>query len=858
MSSRLFAAWLGLLLYLWPSPARPQSSPAQESAGSTTMIPAGARYRAGWLHRFLLGSHYRELWTTPIQLPFLDLTTVAGGLSPTTAGGRFQSRSLRFRARDGRQFSFRLVDKNPVSVLPVELRQTIAADVVQDQTSAGHPAAPLVVGPLLDAAGILHSRMRFVVLRDEPALGRFRDEFVGKLGTFEERILSPGPEERGFGGATRIVSSDTLFAILARDAREQVDARVLLTARLMDLFVGDMDRHRGQWSWARLDDAATPGRWVPIPEDRDQALIRYDGFLLMLARLSYPELLNFGDRYGDLIGATRAGSELDRKLLSPLPREAWDSIAAATSTRLTDSVIEHAVAQAPAEYRPLDSARLATTLKRRRDQLPEVAGRFYQLLAREAEVHATDVAEQVDLERRPDGAIDLRMFAPGSPTPFFARRYLARETGDLRLYLHGGDDRVTVRGAGRRPITVRVIGGDGNDVFVDSAGGTRFYDTSGDDRVTRSRGTRLDRRPSIAPIDPDAPWLMPRDFGRDGMALPWFSYAPDLGLLAGLTGYTQAYGFRKYPFASRITARAGYATTARAARLEVLGDFRKENSRARSTMLVRASQLEIIRFYGLGNEVVATAPADFYQVRQGQLIVHPATSLPLGARAQVSVGPVLRYARTRLESGQFITLLRPYGTEGYGTTEGFGQLGARAGITWDTRDEPGAARRGARLAAEGTWYPGLWDVRRAFGEVHGEAATYLSARVPLRPTLALRVAGKRVFGTYPFHEAAYLGGTGTLRGFSSQRFAGDAAVYGNAELRMFLTRFFLVLPGDLGVFGLADAGRVFLKGETSTRWHSSAGGGIWFSFLRRANTLSVAVARSEERTGVYLSAGFMF
>ncbi|MBI4421404.1 MAG: hypothetical protein HY560_11320, partial [Gemmatimonadetes bacterium] len=106
---------------------------ARAGGPATTTIVAGARYGRAWLHRILWGPHYRDLWTRPISVPLLDLKTYAGGLTPTTAGGRFQSRSLRFRTGEGREFSFRLVDKNPVSILPPELRQTVAADIVQDQ-----------------------------------------------------------------------------------------------------------------------------------------------------------------------------------------------------------------------------------------------------------------------------------------------------------------------------------------------------------------------------------------------------------------------------------------------------------------------------------------------------------------------------------------------------------------------------------------------------------------------------------------------------------------------------------------------------------------------------------------------------
>ena len=68
----------------------------------------------------------------------------------------------------------------------------------------------------------------------------------------------------------------------------------------------------------------------------------------------------------------------------------------------------------------------------------------------------------------------------------------------------------------------------------------------------------------------------------------------------------------------------------------------------------------------------------------------------------------------------------------------------------------------------------------------------------------------------------------------------------------------MLLPGELGLFGLADAGRVYLDGESSDSWHSALGGGVWIAFLDRANTISVAYAKGRERGGVYMSLGFMF
>jgi hypothetical protein len=131
-----------------------------ETASSDRVVrAAGPRYQASGLHNFLFGKEYRSLWSTPISVPLLDLRAFAGGLKPVSKGGGQQTKSLLLAAQDGREFFFRSVDKDPSATLPAELRSTVAGDVVRDQTSSALPTAPLVVGPLLDAAGILPACM---------------------------------------------------------------------------------------------------------------------------------------------------------------------------------------------------------------------------------------------------------------------------------------------------------------------------------------------------------------------------------------------------------------------------------------------------------------------------------------------------------------------------------------------------------------------------------------------------------------------------------------------------------------------------------------------------------------------------
>ena len=219
-------------------------------APTRSSITPGARYRAGGLHTLFFGRHYRDLWATPIRVERLDLERLRRRASSHPAGRREADRARSASpAADGREYQFRSIDKDPSPLLPEQLRRTLAQRIFQDQISAGHPAAPLVVSPILTAAGVLHSEPRLVVLPDSPALGEFRAEFGGLLGTIEERQTDEGP---GFAGASKIVSTEELFDRLEHHQDEHVDTRAYLAARLVDLLLGDWDRHQDQWRWARL------------------------------------------------------------------------------------------------------------------------------------------------------------------------------------------------------------------------------------------------------------------------------------------------------------------------------------------------------------------------------------------------------------------------------------------------------------------------------------------------------------------------------------------------------------------------------------------------------------------------------
>jgi len=841
---------LVLVSLLLGAAALPAAAQDADSPRVQRVTPS-SRYAASGIHRFFFGYDYRRVWTTPITVDVLDLRSYAGGLTPVGTGGGQQTEALRFVSTDGRPFTFRSLDKDPSAVLPPDLRGTFAARLVQDQVSSAYPTAPLVVDRLLDAAGVLHSKSRVVVLPDDERLGEYRTAFAGRVGTLMQWPSAPG-DAPAFAGAAEIVSTDDLLARLDADPANHVDAGAYLTARLVDILIGDWDRHRGQWRWARFP--GEPLVWVPIPEDRDQAFARFDGLFLHVARVHAPQLVKFGKTVPGMLGMTWNGRDVDRRLLAGLEQPAWDSVAATLVARITNNVIDSAVRLLPDAHYELNGAWLVTTLKQRRDALPAAADAFFRHLAGDVDVLASAQHDSVHVLRRRD-TLELSIVPRGTgAAPYYRRQFSSATTHEVRLYLMEGDDRVAIDGDGDAGVLLRVVSGTGSDRITDASrtGGTRAYDSRATGGVPDSRGVSVDRRPYTPPEVPEG-MVPPRDWGTRWYPLATLTFARDAGAFIGGGFIFQRHGFRTYPYKRQHTFRAGYATEAETFRLEYIADFRRMNSGVRTTFRALASGIEVLRFHGFGNETSIVDDDDFYRVKQEHYVLEPTLHLPLARDLTFSVGPTLKYASSDLDPTRLIGLTRPYGSND------FGQVGGHASLTLDLRDHAKAPRSGIFMQAAGSYYPSAWDVDSgAFGEVHGEAATYLTASMPLEPTLALRVGGKKVWGTFPFHEAAFIGGESTVRGFREQRFAGDASLYGNAELRLFLSKFFVLLPGEFGIFGLGDVGRVYLDGETSDKWHSAFGGGIWFAYLNRQNTLSVAIADSDERTGVYVRAGFMF
>jgi hypothetical protein len=828
----------------------------------TRRVVVGPQYIKGAFWRLVFGEGYRDLWGTPVELPVIDLKTEAGGLTPLFTVGGKETVGLALKGGDGLSYTFRKLPKLGQRVLPQDWWGTVPAKIVGDQESACHPAAPVIISGLARPVGIRFYRSRLAVMPDDPALGKFRATFGNQPGTLDEYPAA------GYEGIVEVISTKDLWTRWLEGPQNRVDSRAFLKARLLDLVTGNWDRNRDQWRWARI-----PGQplWQPLPEDMDRCFSRFDGLMMDYLRLIEPSRMVYSGNYPRrLEGLTYNGADVTRWLLSDLDWTVYEEVALELKSQLTDQLIDDAVRRMPLEWYAISGKELSEWIKKRRDGLPEIALRFYLSLADRVDVRGTNRAEIATVRVLAAGALEVTLAPAGADgpggAPFYERHFSPKDTKEIRIYLLGGNDRLVTSGRATA-ITLRVLGGPGDDTLDDSAGGQAdLRDSEGRNVFLRGPGTKVSRRGWVNPLDlPDGPWIEPRAYGHWTAPVADISWHPDQQLMIG-GGFTRtSWAFRKYPWSSLQDFTLVYSTGYQAFRAKYSAQVRLNSSSLIGRVDLLVSGVENLNYYGLGNET-ANLTRSQRLTHESTYSIFPSLRFQPTPTVEIHVGAEAKALEPGKGVNSLLRLQKPYGSGR------FGELALRAGFEWDTRGLPptpsgesglmkdewrtGPSRvSGVSIVGRGFYMLQVWDVSGAFGGVDGSAAAYVGSQ---RISLAVRAGGRKLWGRYPWFESAAIGGSDTVRGYFANRFRGDASLFGSAELRLWMGPLQSFLPLRWGLFAFADTGRVWLAGEDSRRWHTGVGGGVMVRLRDTPIIVRASVAQGTEGMKFYFSGGYSF
>jgi hypothetical protein len=484
------------------------SSQPLPPAADSVLATAGRHYnRHSGLYCLFLGRHYRRVWAAPVMAPVLHLGTAApGGLTAGKAGGGYQSISMTLDGRQNREYALRALDKEPSKTLPKVLRPTFVLNVVRDATSAAIPYGALTVPPLAQAAGVPHTRPRIVYVRaDETGLGPSSERFQGKLALLEEKFDALASRTPDLAGVADFVGGENMLHNVYTHPSYAIDQPEFLRARLLDVWLGDWDRHEGQWQWAAFKEPGGRVRYQGIPKDRDQVYFRFDdGLIPWLAARPFiaPQFQTFRNEYNNMGGLVYQAQFIDQRGLSAMTRADFRRTARELQRRLPDSVIERAMRRLPPSVFALEGARLGAALRARRETLPRAADAYYLTLAHEPTLGGTAQPERFVVRRYPDSTT-VRVYSAAlghlasHDSLRFQRTYFRTETKVLNLDGLGGDDIFDVSTTGgRRPMRVLLYGGAGHDQLRLAGTGRRLalYDEASDMTAAGAHRPSLPRK----------------------------------------------------------------------------------------------------------------------------------------------------------------------------------------------------------------------------------------------------------------------------------------------------------------------------------------------------------------------------
>jgi hypothetical protein len=282
-----------------------------------------------------------------------------------------------------------------------------------------------------------------VVMPNDARLGQYRSMFAGRVGLFAVDADERSGGVPGFGGFSEIVASDTVFTRVLTDPASRFDDRYFLRTRLIDMLVGDWDRHSDQWKWGRRTEAGET-RWRPIPEDRDWAFAHIDGAASFFARFAFPKYVGFSARLPAVGRLAASGTRIDHRVLNRLERQDFVAVAGELVAMLTDSVIRAAVSALPPPYLLLERDHLVGALTARRNALVAYSESYYRYLAGTLSIYGFQGSKDVvEFDPISDKRVRVRVRSGGPSGPVrFERLIDARDTREVRLHIDEAEDQI--------------------------------------------------------------------------------------------------------------------------------------------------------------------------------------------------------------------------------------------------------------------------------------------------------------------------------------------------------------------------------------------------------------------------------
>ena len=611
----------------------------------------------------------------------------------------------------------------------------------------------------------------------------------------------------------------------------------MLKARLLDILIGDFDRHFDQWKWA-TKDTGKGKLYFPIPKDRDQAYFFSDGKLLKIAsRNLMPFLSGFKNKIDNVEWLSFSARDFDRLFLTDLDAAEWKKTVIEFKQALTDDIIRSAIKKLPPEIFPINGETIIKKLISRRDMLAEAAMKYYRFISRKVYVLGSNKKEYFKVSMYND-SLHVKVFAReiGKDTGFvmYERNFNPANTHELLLYGLNGNDLFEIDENVRSKIKIRIIGGKGNDTFdIKGNSPTLLYDIKAEGNNIRHSGKNTKNRFSRNPPVSNNSYLGFK-YNKSKFPMILSGANTEEGLVAGIGFSRTTHGFRNLPYATNQEFSALYSISHAAYHLDYFGEF---NHVTRNVDLVFKGQLlspSLNYFFGLGNNTKLTQPVSsgFYRARFRALELQAMLRERYSDKFHFSIGPYFYHYQGRYRDNNDKVLGKP-ALIGLDSADIFSKktyLGGKAILLVDNRNNDFFPTRGVIWNTEFLSATGIGSSSNTITKLSSDMRVYASFNDPANLVAVLGLGGGRIYSkNFEYFQALSIGADQNLHGFRKNRYMGRSSLYGSLELKVKLLEIkSYILPGPFGLTGFYDIGRVWLKDEASKKWHGAFGAGFYF------------------------------
>jgi hypothetical protein len=795
-----------------------------------TTIAAGRQYeKPGW-HQFFWGSNYRKVWTTPVAVPVFMLDTAKGGLTISKEGGGHQTKTLRVKDKNGREYALRSISKTLGAVLPENFKGTFIEKQVNDEVTMSNPYGAAIVPVLAEAAKIYHTNPVYVYLPKQPRLDTFNAKYGDGLYLFEQKPNDDWSIANNLGNFPDFFDTEDVIEKLLEDNHFSADQKTFIRERIFDWFINDWDRHEDQWAWGERK-TGDKILFVPVPQDRDQAFFKHNGVLLNAglgaAGLNYMQ--SFDDNVKNIKTFTYEERNLDRFFTNKMVLSDWQTTAQDLQQLLTDAVIDKAVKQLPAEIYNVCGKDISTKLKARRTHLVEWATTYYYFISEEVQIHGSNHDEVFEVNNSNDETT-VKVFSKHAyqknDSAFYTRTFKPNETKEIRLFSVDGNDVYHINGSSNN-INIKIIGGKQQDSVINESNKkvVVYDDKSENNFISKNAPVKLRLSNDTLVHKFDYAWFK---YDKSGI-VPEVFYNREDRVYVGL-GYQHIHNaWRKEPFASKQSLSFHYSLSEQAASYTYSALFKNAIGKADISVLANYDIIRWIRFWGLGNDTkFVPDDVDYFTSRSEQWIFKPGIIKHYGFN-KITFSPFIQGVKVRHDTDRFV------GKNFINSNNIFKwQTFAGAELNYDVEilNDSVVPTKGFMFNADILAAQNLKESNRNFVKFSANAQVY----VPLgnKFSYVLRTGAATVAGKPEFYQYASIGGAPDMRGFKRERFWGKTVFWNTHDLRFISNVKSFFFNGKAGLIAFFDNGRVWMPGENSNTWHTDVGGGITVAPFNKA------------------------